>query len=86
MEGWIVIVLIAVALFAGFVIYDKRKFFAEKIKKLSFPKIPKKEKTVKEKPVKEKIKKVKPVKQKKKKNQKMKKKKSKKKYLIMIRL
>lgn len=51
MEGWIVIILIAVILFAGFIIYDKRKFIADKIKNVSFPK---QEKKVKEKPAKEK--------------------------------
>lgn len=70
MEGWIYIVLIALLLFAGFIIYDKRKFIVEKIKKYKFPKI-KKEKIVKEKkekPVKEKAKVVKEKKVKQKEN------------------
>lgn len=32
MEGWIIIIIVAVLLFAGFIIYDKRKFIMDKIK------------------------------------------------------
>ena len=63
MEGWIVVVLIAVGLFAGLIIYDKRNFIASKFKNLSTR--PKKEKTPKEHVKKEKIKKEKVKKEKK---------------------
>lgn len=66
MEGWLIIVLISIVLFVGFIIYDKRKFIADKIKKI-FKKPLKKEKEPKVKQPKEKVVKQKKQKQPKKK-------------------
>jgi len=54
MAGWLILVFIAVALFVGFVIFDKRKFLLEKLKKILKIK-PKAKKTKTEKPKKQKI-------------------------------
>ena len=54
MEGWLIILLITIVLFAGFIIFDKRKFIAEKLKKMPTPKIKKEKKEKQPKPVKEK--------------------------------
>ena len=34
MAGWLILIFIAMALFVGFIIFDKRKFLLEKIKKI----------------------------------------------------
>ncbi len=54
MAGWLILIFIAVALFVGFIIFDKRKFLMEKLKKILKIK-PRVKKEKKEKPKKEKV-------------------------------